>query len=154
MLSVTFLSQGADVKVCLGFQIEMLPAPLGAQHFADTWIYEKTPMKEAKLTCFAKPKNSTGTTLHPRSLARPSALSARPRAALIFWDTPSTHSEGCALLLSVYNALYNVPAGPRAKEAVKSASSSTSRTGTAGCTGDLRASSHAKEGYGVITSTS
>jgi len=58
MLSVTFLSQGADVKVCLGFQIEMLPAPLGAQHFADTWIYEKTPMKGAKLTCFAKPKNS------------------------------------------------------------------------------------------------
>ena len=77
-----------------------------------------------------------------------------PIRALIFWDTPFTRSEGCALLLSACNALYNVPAGPRAKEAVKSASGSTSPTGTDGCTGDLKDQSHAKEGYDVITFTS
>jgi len=73
---------------------------------------------------------------------------------LIFWDTPSTHSEGYALLLSAYNALYNVPAGPRAKEVINNASGSTSPTGIDGCTGDLKDQSHAKEGYDVITFTS
>ena len=73
---------------------------------------------------------------------------------MIFWDTPSTHSEGYALLLSAYTALYNVPAGFMSKEAIKSASGSTSPTGTDGCTGDLRDQSHAKEGYDVITFTS
>ena len=52
------------------------------------------------------------------------------------------------------DALYNVPAGPRAKEAVKSASSSTSPTGTDGYTEDLKDQSHAKEEYDVITYTS
>ena len=51
-------------------------------------------------------------------------------------------------------ALYNVPAGPRAKEVISSASGSTSPTGTDGCTGDLKDQSHAKEEYDVITFTS
>ena len=74
--------------------------------------------------------------------------------ALISWVTPSTHSEGYALLLSAYTALYNVPAGFMSKEVINSASGSTSPTGTDGCTEDLKGSSHAKEGYDVITSTS
>jgi hypothetical protein len=73
---------------------------------------------------------------------------------LIFWDTPSTHSEGCALLLSAYNALCHVPAGFMRKEAVKIASSSTSPDGTDGYTEDLKDQSHAKEAYDVITYTS
>ena len=51
-------------------------------------------------------------------------------------------------------ALYNVPAGPRAKEVISSASGSTSPTGIDGCTGDLKDQSHAKEEYDVITFTS
>ena len=73
---------------------------------------------------------------------------------LISWDTPSTHSEGCALLLSAYNALWHVPAGPRAKEEIKSASGSTLPIGIDGYTGDLKDQSHAKEEYDVITFTS
>ena len=42
----------------------------------------------------------------------------------------------------------------RAKEAVKTASGSTSPTGIDGCTEDLKDQSHAKEGYDVITFTS
>jgi RNA-directed DNA polymerase len=42
----------------------------------------------------------------------------------------------------------------RAKEAIKIASGSTSPTGTDGYTEDLKGSSHAKEEYDVITSTS
>ena len=42
----------------------------------------------------------------------------------------------------------------RAKEAIKSASGSTSPTGIDGCTQDFRASSRAREGYDVITFTS
>ena len=52
------------------------------------------------------------------------------------------------------DALYNVPAGPRAKEVISSASGSTSPTGTDGCTEDLKDQSHAKEEYDVITFTS
>jgi hypothetical protein len=73
---------------------------------------------------------------------------------LISLDTPFTHSEGCALLLSAYTALWHVPAGPRAKEVINNASGSTSPTGTDGCTGDLKDQSHAKEEYDVITFTS
>ena len=83
-----------------------------------------------------------------------SVLSAELIRVLIFWVTPSTHSEGYALLLSVYTALYNVPAGPRAKEVINNASGSTSPTGTDGCTEDLKDQSHAKEEYDVITFTS
>ena len=64
------------------------------------------------------------------------------------------HKNGYALLLSVYNALYNVPAGFMSKEVIKSTSGSASATGIDGCTEDLRASSHAKERYGVTTFTS
>jgi hypothetical protein len=74
--------------------------------------------------------------------------------ALISLVTPSTHSEGCALLLSAYNALCHVPTGFMSKEAAKSASSSTSPTGTDGYTEDLKDQSHAKEAYDVITYTS
>jgi hypothetical protein len=73
---------------------------------------------------------------------------------LISWDTPSTHSEGCALLLSAYNALWHVPAGFTSKEEINNASGSTSPTGTDGCTEDLKDQSHAKEEYDVITFTS
>ena len=66
----------------------------------------------------------------------------------------STHSEGYVLLLSALSALHNVPAGFMSKEAVKSASGSTSPTGTDGYTEDLKGSSHAKEAYDVITYTS
>jgi len=73
---------------------------------------------------------------------------------LISLDTPSTHSEGYALLLSACNALWHVPAGFMSKEVISSASGSTLPTGTDGCTGDLKDQSLAKEGYDVITFTS
>ena len=73
---------------------------------------------------------------------------------MIFWDTPSTHSEGYALLLSAYTALWHVPAGFMSKEVINNASGSTLPTGTDGCTGDLKDQSHAKEEYDVITFTS
>jgi hypothetical protein len=81
-------------------------------------------------------------------------LSAELPRALISLVTPFTHSEGCALLLSAYNALWHVPAGFMSKEAVKSASSSKSPTGIDGYMEDLKDQSHAKEAYDVITSTS
>jgi len=56
--------------------------------------------------------------------------------------------------LRVYTAFSHVPAGFMSKEVIKSASGSTSPTGTDGCTGDLKDQSHAKEEYDVITFTS
>jgi hypothetical protein len=47
-----------------------------------------------------------------------------------------------------------VLAGFMSKEAIKIASGSTSPTGTAGCTEDLKDQSLAKEAYDVITYTS